>query len=60
MVVAVVSASSNSANGSTDNDNSHNFTFILIRHELDFNRHVSASSNSVFKSLPSHLRSFVL
>jgi len=60
MVVAGVSATSNSANDNTDNGNNHNFTFIIIRHELDLNRPVSASSNSVFKSLPSRLRSFVL
>ena len=30
--------------------------FIIIRHELNFDRPVSASSNSLFKGLPSRLR----
>jgi len=60
VVVAGVSSSSNSANDSNGNDNNHNFTFIIIRHAFDLDRPVSASSNSVFTSLPSRLRSFVL
>jgi hypothetical protein len=33
---------------------------ILIRHELSLNSPVSASSHSLFKGLPSHLRPFDL
>jgi len=33
---------------------------IIIRHQLGLDRPVSASSNSVFKGLPSCLRPFVL
>ena len=33
-------------------------TIIIIRHELGLDRPVSASSNSLFKGLPSRLRPF--
>jgi hypothetical protein len=33
---------------------------IIIRHVLGLNRHVSASSNSLFKDLPRRLRPFGL
>jgi hypothetical protein len=35
-------------------------TDIIIRHELSLDRPVSASSNSLFKGLPSRLRQFGL
>jgi hypothetical protein len=38
----------------------NNRNIIIIRHELGLNRPVSASSNSLFKGLPSRLRPFGL
>ena len=35
-------------------------TIIIIRHQLDLNRRVSATTNSLFKGLPSRLRPFGL
>ena len=43
-----------------DSSNNYIIIIIILRHELGFDRPVSASSNSLFKGLPSRLRPFGL